>query len=82
MVDNFMLCARRIDFRADASVRHLSTFPKLDRTTGRVSGLSHIGLVLARISLSGSLRSTIGAFRFREERVNPTDDLAESLPER
>jgi len=51
-------------------VRHFSTLLKLDRTAGRVSGLSHIALVLARISLSGSLRSTIGAFRFREQRVN------------
>lgn len=82
MVDNFMLCTGCVNQEPSASVRHFNTLLKLDRTAGRVSGLSHISLVPARISLSGSLRSTIGAFRFHEQRVKSTDNLAERLPER
>ena len=41
-----------------ASVRHISTLVKLTRTEGRIPSWSQRALLAARISFSGSLRST------------------------
>ena len=82
MVDYFMIGARRVYLRAErlgAAFQHLVEVGPHRRTgVGPIPYFSRAG----NNSLSGSLRSMIGAFCFREQGVNPTDDLAERLPEK